>query len=149
MITAELVRKLREKTGASMMDCKKALEDVGGDETKALKILQEKNKLTAMKKSERIAEQGIIEAYIHNNTKVGVLLELKCETDFVAKNSEFRELAHDIAMHIAGMDSKDEKSLLEEPFVKDPETTMKSLIENKIAKLGENIKVSRFTRFEL
>jgi elongation factor Ts len=149
MIAAELVRKLREKTGASMMDCKKALEDVGGDETKALKILQEKNKFTAMKKSERIAEQGIIEAYIHNNTKVGVLLELKCETDFVAKNSEFRELAHDIAMHIAGMDSKDEKSLLEEPFVKDPETTMKSLIENKIAKLGENIKVSRFARFEL
>jgi len=126
MIAAELVRKLREKTGASMMDCKKALEDVGGDETKALKILQEKNKLTAMKKSERNAEQGIIEAYIHNNTKVGVLLELKCETDFVAKNSEFRELAHDIAMHIAGMDSKDEKSLLEEPFVKDPGITIKS-----------------------
>jgi elongation factor Ts len=149
MIAAELVRKLREKTGASMMDCKKALEDVGGDETKALKILQEKNKLTAMKKSERNAEQGIIEAYIHNNTKVGVLLELKCETDFVAKNSEFRELAHDIAMHIAGMDSKDEKSLLEEPFVKDPGITIKSLIENKIAKLGENIKVSRFARFEL
>ncbi|MBU4284796.1 translation elongation factor Ts [Patescibacteria group bacterium] len=149
MVVAELVRKLREKTGASMMDCKKALEDVGGDEAKALKILQEKNKLTAMKKSERSAGQGIIEAYVHSNAKVGVLLELKCETDFVARNSEFRELAHDIAMHIAGMDSKDEKSLLEEPFVKDPEITVKSLIENKIAKLGENIKVSRFTRFEL
>lgn len=149
MVAAELVRKLREKTGASMMDCKKALEDVGGDEAKASKILQEKNKLTAMKKSERSAEQGIIEAYVHSNAKVGVLLELKCETDFVARNSEFRELAHDIAMHIAGMDSKDEKSLLEEPFVKDPEITVKSLIENKIAKLGENIKVSRFTRFEL
>ncbi|HUT96100.1 MAG TPA: translation elongation factor Ts [Candidatus Paceibacterota bacterium] len=149
MIAAELVRKLREKTGASMMDCKKSLEDVGGDEAKALKILQEKNKLTAMKKSKRNAEQGIIEAYVHSNAKVGVLLELKCETDFVARNSEFRELAHNIAMHIAGMDSKDEESLLEEPFVKDQEITLKSLIENKIAKLGENIKISRFTRFEL
>lgn len=149
MVAADLVRKLREKTGASMMDCKRALEDVKGDETKALKILQEKNKLTAMKKSERSAEQGIVEAYVHSNAKVGVLLELKCETDFVARNSEFRELAHDIAMHIAGMDSKDEKSLLEELFVKDPGITIKSLIESKIAKLGENIKVSRFARFEL
>ena len=149
MIAAELVRKLREKTGASMMDCKKALEDVGGDETKALKILQEKNKLTAMKKSERIAEQGIIEAYIHNNTKIGVLLELKCETDFVAKNSEFRELAHDIAMHIAGMDSKDTETLLAEPFIKNPSITIKDVIEAKIGKLGENIKIEKFIRYEL
>jgi elongation factor Ts len=119
MINAELVRQLREKTGASMMDCKKALEDAKGDDVKATEILGEKNKLTAMKKSVRTADQGIIEAYIHANAKIGVLLELKCETDFVARNSEFKELAHDIAMHIAGMDSKDAESLLEEPFVKD------------------------------
>ena len=149
MINAELVRQLREKTGASMMDCKKALEDAKGDEVNATEILRERNKLTAMKKSIRTADQGIIEAYIHANAKIGVLLELKCETDFVARNNEFKELAHDIAIHIAGMDSKDEESLLEEPFVKDTGTTIKTLIEGKIGKLGENIKVGRFVRFEL
>ena len=149
MINAELVRQLREKTGASMMDCKKALEDAKGDDVKATEILGEKNKLTAMKKSVRTADQGIIEAYIHANAKIGVLLELKCETDFVARNSEFKELAHDIAMHIAGMDSKDAESLLEEPFVKDSGMTIKALIESKIGKLGENMKVGRFIRFEL
>jgi elongation factor Ts len=149
MIKADLVKKLREKTGASMMDCKKALEDAKGDEIKAIEILREKDKLTAMKKSERVANQGLIEAYVHANARVGVLLEIKCETDFVARNSEFKELAHDIAMHIAGMDSKDPESLLEEPFVKDAKTTVKALIESKVGKLGENIKVGRFIRFEL
>ena len=149
MITADLVKNLREKTGASMMDCKRALEEAKGNEEKAIKILEEKDRLTAMKKSERKAEQGIIESYIHSNKKIGVLLELKCETDFVAKNNEFKELAHDIAMHIAGMDSKDTDSLLEELFVKNPEITIKNLIESKIGKLGENIKIGRFTRYEL
>jgi elongation factor Ts len=149
MITAELVKKLREKTGASMMDCKKALEDAKGDEARATEILKEKDKLTAMKKSERIANQGVIEAYVHMNAKIGVLLELKCETDFVARNSEFKELAHDIAMHIAGMDSKSAETLLDEPFVRDSEITIKALIESKIGKLGENIQVGRFVRLEL
>ena len=149
MILAEDVKNLREKTGASMMDCKKALEEAKGNKEKAIKILEEKDRLTAMKKSERKAEQGIIEAYIHSNGKVGVLLEMRCETDFVAKNSEFKELAHDIAMHIAGMDSKDIDSLLEELFVKNLEITGKNLIESKIGKLGENIKVNRFIRYEL
>ena len=149
MILAEDVKNLREKTGASMMDCKKALEEAKGNKEKAIKILEEKDRLTAMKKSERKAEQGIIEAYIHSNGKVGVLLEMRCETDFVAKNSEFKELAHDIAMHIAGMDSKDIDSLLEELFVKNLEITVKNLIESKIGKLGENIKVNRFIRYEL
>jgi elongation factor Ts len=149
MVSADNVKKLRDKTGASMMDCKKALVEAKGDEEKASKILQEKGRVTAMKKSERKAEEGIIEAYIHTNKKVGVLLKLKCETDFVARNSEFRELAHELAMHIAGMDSKDEKSLLEEPYVKNPEITVKNLIDEKIAKLGENIKVAEFIRYEL
>lgn len=149
MITAEQVKNLRDKTGTSMMDCKKALEDSKGDEAKALSALKEKDRLTAMKKSERKAEQGIIEAYVHNNKKVGVLLELKCETDFVARNNEFKELAHDIAMHIAGMESKDTEALLEEPFVKNPEITIKDLIENKIGKLGENIQIGKFARYEL
>jgi elongation factor Ts len=149
MIKAETVKQLREKTGASMMDCKKALEEASGDETKATEILRQKDKLTAMKKSERTADQGLIEAYVHANGKIGVLLEMKCETDFVAKNSEFKELAHEIAMHIAGMDSKDSESLLSEPFVKNPSTTIKDLVEAKIGKLGENIKIGKFIRFEL
>ena len=132
-----------------MMDCKSALVEAKGDGEKALKFLQEKGRLTAMKKSERKADEGIVEAYIHSNRRVGVLLKLKCETDFVARNNEFRELAHELAMHIAGMDTKDEKSLLTEPYVKNPEITVKDLIDEKIAKLGENIKVAEFIRYEL
>jgi len=149
MISADKVKKLRGKTGSSMMECKKALTEAGGSEEKALKILQEKGRVTAMKKSERKAEEGIIEAYIHSNRKVGVLLKLKCETDFVARNHEFVELAHEIAMHIAGMGSKDVKTLLTEPFVKNPEITVKNLIDEKIAKLGENIQIGEFIRYEL
>jgi elongation factor Ts len=149
MVSADKVKQLRERTGSSMMECKKALTEAHGDEEKALKILQEKGRLTAMKKSERKAEEGIIEAYIHGNKKVGVLLKLNCETDFVAKNQEFRELAHELAMHIAGMDPKDGKSLLEEPFVKNPGITIKDLINEKVAKLGENIQVGEFIRYEL
>lgn len=149
MVKAQQVKQLREKTGASMMECKKALVKSKGDDKKALEILQEKGRVTAMKKSERKAEQGIIEAYIHSNKKMGVLLELKCETDFVARNEEFKELAHDLAMHIAGMDSKDEKELLKEPFVKNEEITVKDLIDEKVAKLGENIQIGKFVKFEL
>lgn len=149
MVSADKVKQLRGKTGSSVMECKKALTEAHGDETKALKILQEKGRLTAMKKSERKAEEGIIEAYIHSNKKVGVLLKLKCETDFVAKNQEFRELAHELAMHIAGMGSENEEDILQEPFVKDPGITIKDLIDEKIAKLGENIQVGEFIRYEL
>jgi len=149
MILAETVKQLREKTGASMMDCKRALKEANGDTIKAMEILKQKDKLTAMKKLERTANQGLIEAYIHANGKIGVLLEMKCETDFVAKNSEFKELVHEIAMHIAGMDSKDSESLLSEPFVKNPSIIIKDLIEAKIGKLGENIKIGRFIRYEL
>ena len=149
MVSADKVKKLREKTGSSVMGCKKALTEAHGDEEKALKILQEKGRITAMKKSERKAEEGIVEAYIHSNKKVGVLLKLKCETDFVAKNQEFRELAHELAMHIAGMGSENEESILKEPFVKDPSVTVKDLIDEKIAKLGENIQVGEFIRYEL
>ena len=148
-ISAGKVKELRNKTGASIMECKNALNQAKGDEQKALKILKEKGRLTAMKKSERKVEEGIIETYIHTNRKVGVLLKLKCETDFVARNQEFKDLAHEIAMHIAGMDSKDEKNLLAEPYVKNPLITVKDLIEEKVAKLGENIKVADFIRYEL
>ncbi len=149
MIKADQVKQLREKTGASMMECKKALEESKGDEARALLILRKKDKDIALKKSKRESKQGIVESYVHSNGKIGVLLELNCETDFVARNKEFKELAHDLALHIAGMDSKDEKDLLEEPFVKNPEITVKDLVEEKIAKLGENIKIGKFIRYEL
>lgn len=149
MIKANQVKQLRDKTNASMMDCKKALVEAKGDEKRALKILQKKGQLIAMKKSGREAEQGIIEAYIHSNKKIGVLLELKCETDFVARNEEFKELAHDLAMHIAAMDPENEKSLLKESFIKNEEITVKDLIDERIAKLGENIKIGKFTRYQL
>ena len=149
MVKANKVKQLRDKTGASMMECKSALIEAKGDEKKALKFLQKKDRFTAMKKSERIAKEGIVDAYVHSNKKIGALLELMCETDFVARNEEFKELAHDIAMHIAGMDSKNEKSLLEELFVKNPEIRVKDLIDQKIAKFGENIKIGKFVRFEL
>jgi len=194
MITAEQVKKLRDQTGVSMMECKRALEQSNGDYDKALEFLKLKSKDVALKKSEREAKQGIIEAYIHSNGKIGVLLELNCETDFVARNQEFKELAHDLAMHIAGMDPKyispedipeevieaekiiyekqfadtdkpkkvidqiidgkikkfsQEICLLTQPFVKNSDITVKELIEEKIAKLGENIKIRRFVRYEL
>ncbi len=149
MIKADQVKQLREKTGASMMECKKALEESKGDEARALLILRKKDKDIALKKSKRETKQGIVESYVHSNGKIGVLLELNCETDFAARNKEFKELAHDLALHIAGMDSKDEKDLLEEPFVKNPEITVKDLVEEKIAKIGENIKIGRFIRYEL
>lgn len=149
MIKANQVKQLRGKTGASMMECKKALEESRGDEVRALDILRKKGKDIALKKAEREAGQGIVESYIHSNGKMGVLLELNCETDFVARSEEFKKLAHDLAMHIAGMDSKDKKSLLKELFVKDLDITVKDLIEEKIAKLGENIKIGKFIRYEL
>jgi len=148
MIKAEQVKKLRDKTNASIMECKKALIKADNDEKKALKILKEKGQLTATKKAGRNAKEGIVEAYIHSNKKMGVLLELKCETDFVARNEDFKSLAHEIAMHIAGMNSS-KNSLLSEPFVKNPETTIKAMINEKIAKLGENIQIGDFIRFEL
>jgi len=158
MIKPNQVKQLREKTNVSMMECKKALEEAKGDEALALNILRQKGKNIALKKAARETKQGLIESYIHSNNKVGVLLEINCETDFVARNQEFRGLAHDVALHIAGMDpqcieprdvSEEEISLLTQPFVKNPDITVGDLIQEKIAKLGENIKVSRFIRYEL
>jgi elongation factor Ts len=149
MIKANQVKQLREKSNASMMECKKALEKSRGDEVRALDILRQKGKDIALKKAGREAKQGIVESYIHSNGKIGVLLELNCETDFVARNEEFKKLAHDLTLHIAGMSSKDKKSLLKEPFVKDIDITVADLIQEKIVRLGENIKINKFVRYEL
>jgi len=149
MVTSEQIKKIREKTGHSVIECKNALEKADGDEKKTLKILEKKGKEKANKKSERETKQGLIEAYIHNNGKIGVILELNCETDFVARNEKFKELAHEISMHIAAMDTQDLEELLSQPFIKNQEKTIKDLITEAVAKLGENIKIGKFSRLEI
>ncbi|MFH1461124.1 MAG: translation elongation factor Ts [Patescibacteria group bacterium] len=149
MISIEQIKQFRQKTNFSIMECKKALEQAGGDEVKAMKILEKKGAEKAAKKSERETKQGLIEAYIHNNGKVGVLLEINCETDFAARNEQFKELAHDLAMHIAAMNPKNQKELLIQLFIKDEQKTIDDLIKEAIGKIGENIKIGKFVRLEI
>ena len=194
MSQMELIKKLREATGAGMMDVKRALEDAGWDEEKAVQLLRERGAMKAAKKADREAREGIIGHYIHHNQRVGVLVELNCETDFVARNELFQNLAKDLAMHIAMMNPRyvsaeeipaeelekerqiyiqaalnegkpqqiaekiaegrlkkylEEVVLLEQPFVKDDKVKVKELVQQAIAKIGENIVVRRFCRFEL
>ncbi|MFH0906796.1 MAG: translation elongation factor Ts [bacterium] len=149
MISAEQIKSFRQKTSVSIMECKRALEEAEGNEDKALKILQKRGGEKAIKKAGREANQGLIEAYVHNNGKIGVILELNCETDFVARNSEFRELSHDLAMHIAAMNPKDSEEFLSQSFIKDEQKSIKEIINETIAKLGENIKIGRFYRLEI
>lgn len=193
MITAEMVKELRERTGAGMMDCKRALNDANGDMEKAIEILREKGLAAAAKKAGRIAAEGLVESYIHMGGRIGVLVEVNCETDFVAKTDEFHELCRDIAMQVAASrpeyvsreevsadiiakereiarvqavnEGKPEKiidkvvegriekffkevCLMEQPFIKDPDKQVQQLITDKIAKIGENISVRRFARFQ-
>ena len=194
MISAQEVKKLRDRTGASMIECKKSLEESSGDMEKAIKILQKSGSKVADKKCGRSMAEGYIGSYIHSNGKVGVLVEVVCETDFVARNEEFKKLTHDLAMHIAALNPKyvshdeidpeiikskkeelleevkkenkppeimekmvegkvkkyfDEICLMSQPFVKDSETTVEKLVTGEIAKLGENIRIKRFVRFEI
>jgi len=194
MITSQMVKELRERTGAGMMDCKKALEEAQGDMEKAVEILRQKGLAAAAKKAGRVAAEGVVEAYIHGGGRIGVLVEINCETDFVAKTDEFKAFARDIAMQIAAskpeyvrreevpqeviekereilraqalnegkpanvvekmVEGRIEKffkevCLLEQPFIKNPDVTVKELLNEKIAKIGENINIRRFVRFEL
>jgi elongation factor Ts len=192
-ISAEEVRKLREKTGQGMMECKKALEESGGDVEKAVDILRKKGLATAEKKSVRTAAQGRVHSYVHHNGKVGVLVEVNCETDFVAKNEQFQAFLSDICLHICALSPmavrreeipadlvEKEKTLareqivgkkpdnivekiiegkldkwfadrvlLEQPFVKEQERTVQNILTDLIAKIGENIVIRRFARFEI
>jgi elongation factor Ts len=193
-ITAAMVKDLRQKTGAGMMDCKKALQKNDGDMEKSIEYLREKGLSEAAKKSDRITAEGLVTSYIHANGKIGVLVEVNCETDFVAKNEEFKDMCHDIAMQIAASnpqyvsredvpeevldkerkilkaqalnEGKPEKivekmvegrlskyfkeiCLLEQPFIKDTDFMVNDIIKQKIAKIGENITVRRFIRYEL
>jgi elongation factor Ts len=193
-ITAQLVKQLRERTGAGMMDCKKALIEANGDIGAAEVVLRKRGIASAGKKSARATRQGLIGSYIHSGGQLGVLVEVNCESDFVARTDDFKELVHDIAMHIAAADPRyirqedvppevlekereiqraraifegkpekvadrvvegrmvkyyEEVCLLEQPFVKEASLTVGQLIKTKIAKLGENITVSRFTRYKV
>lgn len=193
-ISASLVRDLREKTGAGIMDCKKALKETGGDLESAVDYLRQKGLAAASKKAGRAATEGLVESYIHAGGKIGVLVEVNCETDFVARNEDFQSLVKDIAMHIAASNplyvkreeisaellekereifkaqalesGKPEKivekivegkvdkfcaeiSLLEQPFVKDPDKKVEDIVNEAIARIGENISVRRFARFHV
>ncbi len=148
MVNASDVQKLREMTSAGVMDCKKALEEAGGNFDKALDLIKEKGLLIAEKKAERAANAGIILSYVHND-RIGVLLEIHCETDFVGRSDPFRELAHNITMQIAAMEPADVKALLEQPFIRNEKVSIGDLIKETIAKVGENITVERFMRYEL
>ncbi|MPN26115.1 Elongation factor Ts [bioreactor metagenome] len=194
MVTSQMVKELRERTGAGMMDCKKALTETNGDLDKAVDFLREKGLAAAAKKAGRVAAEGVVEAYIHGGGRIGVLVEINCETDFVAKTDDFKALARDIAMQIAaanpGFVRREEVSadvieherevlraqalnegkpanivekmivgriekyykevcLMEQNFIKDPEKTITQLINETIAKIGENISIRRFTRYQL
>mgnify|MGYP000957583523 CR=1 FL=1 len=194
MISAADVKELRERTGAGMMDCKKALTESNGDMDKAIDFLREKGLATAAKKAGRVAAEGLVESYIHGGGRIGVLVEVNCETDFVAKTPEFKGLCRDIAMQIAAAkpeyvvreevseeklnherevlrvqalnEGKPEKivekmvegriekyfkevCLMEQPFIKDSDISIRDLITSKIAKIGENISIRRFARFEV
>ena len=130
------------------MDCKKALEDAKGDFDAAVKLIQERGLIKAEKKSARATGAGYLESYVHNG-RVGVLLEARCETDFVAHSDPFKELVHDLAMQIAAMNPESAEALLKQPYVKDESLTVEQLIKSVIAKVGENIQVERFCRYEL
>lgn len=148
MVKTGDIQKLREATGAGVMECKRALEDAAGDFSKAKGLIRERGLVKADKKSERAVNAGIVTSYIHND-RVGVLLELHCETDFVGKSEPFRELAKNLTMQIAAMDPADPEALLTQPFIKDEKTTVEELVKGVIAKVGENIVVERFVRFEI
>ena len=163
-ISAVEIKALREKTGAGVMDCKRALTETGGDFEVACDVLRSWGLAVAEKKAGRITEQGLIETYVHTGGRIAVLVEVNCESDFVARTETFRELAHDLAMQVAataplyvnpedasqGEESlPDECYLMLQPFIKDPTRTVRDIVTEAIARVGENIRVRRFVRFEL
>lgn len=164
-VSVETIRALRERTSAGVMDCKRALQEANGDLDKAEQILTKKGIASAARKASRATEEGLIESYIHSDGRIGVLVEINCETDFVARTEDFKGLAHDVAMQIAAMaplyvDAEDipegedgaggqEAILMQQPFIKDPTRTIRDLVNETIGRLGENIRVRRFSRFSL
>ena len=148
-ITIDQIKKLRGETGFGVMDVRKALEETKGSEKKAIDVLKKWGIQKSEKKLSRETKAGIVESYIHGEGKVGVLLELLCETDFVARTDEFKRLAHELCLQISSMNPKNVKMLLEQEYIRDPEFKVGDLVKQVIGKLGENIAVSRFIRFKL
>ncbi|MBT9149616.1 MAG: Elongation factor Ts [Dehalococcoidia bacterium] len=161
-VTVEKIKELRQRTGVGIMDCKKALLDCEGDLDIATAKLRERGFSIAQKNKGRTLKSGMVESYVHGGGRIGVLVEVNCETDFVARTPDFRELAHDLAMQIAACapeaispdevpagDDADGTYLLLQPFIKDPQKTVQDVIFEVIARVGENIRVNRFARFEL
>jgi elongation factor Ts len=146
-ITTEQIKELRDKTGVSISECKKALEASGGDMGKALAVLAERAAAAVGKKADRALGAGTVAAYIHSNKQVGALVYLACETDFVSKNEEFAALAYDIAMHISAMRPAGKDELLAQPFIKDGEKTIAGLISAATQKFGERTEVADFSCF--
>lgn len=142
----KLVKQLRQDSQAGIADCKRALEEAKGDMKKARELLKEWGVAKAAKKGDRETNVGIVESYIHAGGKVGALVSLGCETDFVARTEEFKKLAHEVAMQIASMNPKTSEDLLKQPYIRDPKVTIEDLIKQTIAKVGENIKIVAFTR---
>lgn len=147
-ISLDLLKKLRQETSAGVSDCRQALEDANGDLSKAKKLLTERGLEKAAKKEGKETGQGIVESYVHAG-KIGVLVELRCETDFVARTDEFKNLAHEVALQIASMNPKDTKELLAGTYIRDTSVTIEGFVKLTIAKVGENITVARFVRLEL
>lgn len=145
----KLVKELRDATGFSFAEITRALAEAGGDKARAAAILKAHGATLADKKSSRATGEGIVEAYIHATKKVGAMVEVLCETDFVARNPMFGQLAHELAMHIAAMDPESVSELLKQPYIRDQDITVEELIRQHIAKIGENIKVGKFIRFQI
>lgn len=143
------IKKLREETGAPVLEIKKALEEARGDGKKAREILKRSGFERAAKKAERETKAGVVETYIHSTKNSGATVVMVTETDFVARTDEFRNLAREVAMQVTAMNPKDEKELLKQPYIRDPEKTIGDLVKENIAKFGENIKVKEFKRFKV
>lgn len=148
-ISIDQIKELRDESGLSVADIKKALTEAGGDVAKARELLASRGGDIAAKKAGRDLKAGIVDSYIHTTRQSGSILELRCETDFVSRGEGFQELAHDLSLHITAMKPQNVEELLEQPFIKNPEQTIRDLLASYIAKLGENIQVSRFEVFEI
>lgn len=148
-IDIKLLKKLREETGISVSECRQALEDANGDYNKALEILHSKAAEKAAKKADRETGQGIVETYVHGGGKIGVMVMLLSETDFVARTDEFKHLAHEIAMQVAAMNPENVEELLKQEFIKDPSKTIGQMVKEAIHKTGENIVLKKFERFQI
>lgn len=147
-VDVNLVKQLREETGAGIADCKNALAEADGNLEKAKEVLKQKGLDKAGSKSDREVSAGVVETYSHGG-RVGVIVEVLCETDFVAKTEDFKTLSHEIALQIASMNPENEEELMKQDYVRDPSQTIEALVKGAIAKLGENIKIGRFSRIAL